>query len=160
MKSNKVTESKANAGIRIPAPILTIIHVTMAILLGWLAPLPIPAPMFIRGLGFGLAAFGFVLGVLALIEFRRARTTSDPKKPAQKIVTSGVYRYTRNPIYLGFVLILIGLPLNMGNYWGFVLAWPLITFINNMVIKYEEAYLEKKFKEQYTDYKSRVRRWV
>lgn len=160
MKPRKETESKVNAGIRIPAPILTLIHVTMAILLGWFVPLPIPAPMFIRGLGFGLAAFGFVLGVLALREFRRVRTTSDPKKPVRKFVTSGVYRYTRNPIYLGFVLILIGLPLNMGIYWGFVLAWPLITFINNMVIKYEEAYLEGKFKEQYTDYKLRVRRWL
>lgn len=161
MKSKKMTESKVNAGIRIPAPILTLIHVTMAILLGWLVPLPIPAPMFIKGLGFGLAAFGFVLGVLALREFRRAHTTtSDSKKPAQNLITSGVYRYTRNPIYLGFVLILIGLPLNMGIYWGFVLAWPLVTFINNMVIKHEEAYLEKKFKEQYTDYESRVRRWL
>jgi protein-S-isoprenylcysteine O-methyltransferase Ste14 len=155
-----MTVSKDYAGIRIPAPTLTIIHIIMAILLGWLVPLPIPAPMFIRWLGLGLAALGFVLGVLALIEFKRARTTSDPKKPTQSFVTSGIYSYTRNPIYLGFVLILIGLPLNMGNYWGIVLVWPLITFTNNMVIKHEEAYLEKKFKEQYAGYRSRVRRWL
>jgi protein-S-isoprenylcysteine O-methyltransferase Ste14 len=160
MKSKKVVESKANAGIRIPAPILTLIHITMAILLGSLVPLPIPASAFVRWIGLILAALGFVLGVLALIEFRRARTTSDPKKPTQNFVTSGIYRYSRNPIYLGFVLILAGLPLNMGNYWGFVLAWSLVAFINNMVIKYEEAYLEKKFKEQYTDYQSHVRRWL
>jgi len=55
---------------------------------------------------------------------------------------------------------LIGLPLNMGNYWGIVLVWPLITLTNNMVIKHEEAYLEKKFKEQYAGYRSRVRRWL
>jgi protein-S-isoprenylcysteine O-methyltransferase Ste14 len=155
-----MTESKDHAGIKIPAPILTIIHITMAILLGLLAPLPIPAPPFVIWLGLGLAALGFILGVLALIEFRRARTTSDPKRPTQNIVTSGIYRYTRNPIYLGFVFILIGLPLNMGIYWGFILVWPLVTFMNNMVIKHEEAYLEKKFKEQYTDYKSRVKRWL
>ncbi len=155
-----MTVSKDHAGIKIPAPTLTIIHIIMAILLGWLVPLPIPAPMFIRWLGLGLAALGFVLGVLALIEFKRARTTSNPKKPTQSFVTSGIYRYTRNPIYLGFVLILIGLPINMGNYWGIVLVWPLITFTNNMVIKHEEAYLEKKFKEQYAGYRSRVRRWL
>ena len=108
-----MTESKNNAGIRIPAPTLTIIHIIMAILLGWLAPLPIPAPMFIKWIGLGLAALGFILGVLALIEFRRARTTTDQKKPTQKFVTSGIYRYTRNPIYLGFVFMLIGLPLDM-----------------------------------------------
>jgi len=155
-----MTESKNNAGIRIPAPTLTIIHIIMAILLGWLAPLPIPAPMFIKWIGLGLAALGFILGVLALIEFRRARNTTDPKKPTQKFVTSGIYRYTRNPIYLGFVFMLIGLPLDMGIYWGIILVWPLITFMNNLIIKHEEAYLEKKFKEQYVDYKSRVGRWL
>ena len=155
-----MTESKDHAGIRIPAPTLTIIHIIMAILLGLLAPLPIPAPTFVRWLGLGLVALGFVLGVLAVIEFRRARTTSDPKKPTPKFVTSGIYRYTRNPIYLGFIFMLIGLPLDMGIYWGIILVWPLVTFMNNMVIKYEEAYLEKKFKEQFTDYKTRVRRWL
>ena len=155
-----MTEPKDHAGIKIPAPTLTTIHIIMAILLGWLAPFPIPAPMFIKWIGLGLSALGFILGVLAIIEFRRARTTADPKSPTQKIVTSGIYRYTRNPIYLGFVLILIGLPLNMGIYWGIILVWPLITFMNNMVIKHEEAYLENKFKEQYTDYKSQVRRWL
>ena len=155
-----MTESKNNAGIRIPAPTLTIIHIIMAILLGWLAPLPIPAPMFIRWIGLGLAALGSILGVLALIEFRRARTTTDLKKPTQKFVTSGIYRYTRNPIYLGFVFMLIGLPLDMGIYWGIILVWPLITFMNNLIIKHEEAYLEKKFKGEFTDYRTRVRRWL
>jgi protein-S-isoprenylcysteine O-methyltransferase Ste14 len=155
-----MTESKDHAGIRIPAPTLTIIHIVMAILLEWRAPLPIPAPMFVKWFGLGLTAIGFVLGALALIEFRRTRTTSDPKKPTQNFVTSGIYRYTRNPTYLGFVLMLIGLPLNMGNYWGIILVLPLITFINNMVIKHEEAYLEKKFKEQFISYKSHVRRWL
>lgn len=160
MKSSKTTESNASAGIRIPAPTLAIIHIIMAILLGLLAPLPIPAPAPVRWLGLGLAAIGFALGIFAISEFRRARTTTDSKKPAQSFVTTGIYRYTRNPIYLGFVLMLMGIPLNMGIYWGFILVWPLITFMNNMVIKHEEAYLEKKFKEQFTEYASHVRRWM
>jgi protein-S-isoprenylcysteine O-methyltransferase Ste14 len=160
MKSSKTTEIKDHAGIRIPAPILAIVHIIMAILLGLLVPLPIPAPISIKWLGLGLAALGFVLGILAVIEFRRARTASNPKKPAQNFVTTGIYRYTRNPIYLGFVLMLIGLPLNMGIYWGFILVWSLVTFMNNMVIKHEEAYLEKKFKDQYIEYASHVRRWL
>lgn len=155
-----MAESKERAGIKIPAPILTIILVTLAILLGWRAPLPFPAPTFVRLIGFGLAMLGFILGVLALIEFRRHRAATDPKKPVKTFVSSGIYRYTRNPIYLGFVFILIGLPLNMGNYWGFILAWPLITLMTNMVIKHEETQMEKKFKEQYADYRSRVRRWL
>ena len=160
MKSSKTTESKDRAGLRIPAPILAIVHIILAILLGWLIPLPIPAPISIKWLGLGLAALGFILGMLAVSEFRRARTTSDPKKPAQNFVTTGIYRYTRNPVYLGFVLMLIGLPLNMGIYWGFILVWSLVTFMNNMVIEHEEAYLEKKFKDKYTEYASHVRRWL
>lgn len=146
--------------MRIPAPILAMVHIIMAILLGWLAPLPIPTPAFVKWLGLGLTALGFVLGVLSLIEFRRARAASDSKKPTRKLVTSGVYRFTRNPIYLGFVFMLVGLPMNMGVYWGFLLVWPLVTFTNNMVIKHEEAYLEQEFKKEFTEYCSRVRRWL
>lgn len=156
-----MTKSKDRSmGIRVPAPILTIIHITMAVLLGWLAPIPIPAPISVQWLGLGFAALGFILGVLALIEFRRVRAAVDPKKPTKSFVTSGIYRYTRNPIYLGFVLMLIGLPLSMGIYWGVVLVWSLITFMNNMIIKHEETYLEKEFKDQYISYKSYVRRWL
>ena len=148
------------AAIRIPAPILAIVHITLAILLGWLVPLPVPMPVFVQWLGLGLAALGFVLGLLALLEFRRVRSALDPKKRTRSLVTSGIYRYTRNPVYLGFVFMLIGLPLNWGTYWGIILVWPLVTLMNNLVIKREETDLEKEFKDQYTEYESRVRRWL
>jgi protein-S-isoprenylcysteine O-methyltransferase Ste14 len=155
-----MTKSKSSAGIRIPAPTLTIIHITMAVLLGWLAPLPIPAPILVQWVGSGFAALGFILGILALIEFRRTQAALDKKKPAKSLVTSGIYRYTRNPIYLGFVLMLIGLPLTIGTYWGLILVWPLVIFTNNLVIKHEEAYLKQEFKDQYAEYSSHVKRWL
>jgi len=155
-----MTQYKHPVRIRMPAPTLALIHITIAILLGWLVPLPIPAPMLVQNLGLGFAAVGFVLGILALIEFKRIRPALDAKKPTQSLVTSGVYHYTRNPIYLGFVFMLIGLPLSMGTYWGVILAWPLITFTNNLIIKREEAYLEKEFTAQYLEYSSHVRRWL
>lgn len=132
----------------------------MAILLGWLAPLPIPAPMFVQWIGLGLAALSFILGVLAVIEFRRVNAALDKKNQTKSLVTSGIYRYTRNPIYLGFVLMLIGLPLTMGTYWGLILAWSLVTFTNNLIIKPEETYLKQEFKDQYMDYSSHVKRWL
>lgn len=147
------------ANPRIPAPILALVHVLLALLLGWIAPLPIAAPVYARWLGLGLTAFGFLLGVLALAEFKRARAASAARRePA--LVTSGVYRYTRNPVYLGFALMLIGLPLNAGNYWGFALLLPMVTLFNQWLIAPEENYLEQAFKKQYAEYKSRVRRWL
>ena len=148
--------------IRVPAPILTLFHLILAILLRKLLPLPIPVPAFVPWLGLGLAALGFIFGLLALTEFRRTRSqaASGPKKSTAGIVSTGIYHYTRNPIYLGFVFMLIGLALSMGTYWGVVLAWPLVVFMNNLVIKPEEISLEKRFKDQYIDYKSKVRRWL
>jgi len=155
-----MSNPKNQAGIRIPAPTLTLIHITIAILLGWLAPIPIPVTMFVQNLGLGFAALGLILGILALIEFKRVRPSLDPKKQIKVLVTSGIYRYTRNPVYLGFLFMLIGIPLSMGTYWGVILAWPLVTFTNNLVIKPEESYLEKEFNNQYLVYSSRVRRWL
>lgn len=157
---NKKMTASDQSNIRVPAPILTIFHLILAILLRRLMPLPIPMPVFVQWLGLGLAALGFLLGFLALTEFRRARAAIDSKSPTAGFVTSGIYQYTRNPVYLGFVFMLIGLALNMGTYWGVVLAWPLMVFMNNLVIKPEEISLEKKYKDQYIDYKSKVRRWL
>lgn len=103
-------------------------------------------------LGLGLTAFGFLLGVLAMIEFRRSR--------AGGLITTGIYRRTRNPVYLGFVFMLIGFPLSAGSYWGILLVWPLVVMMNRFVIQPEESALEKRFKSQFTDYQARVRRWL
>ena len=155
-----MTKSTRPARLRIPAPTLALIHITIAILLGWLVSLPIPVPLFIPYLGLGFAAIGFGLGILALIEFRRIRPAPDPRKSINNLVTSGIYRYTRNPVYLGFVFMLMGLPLSMGTYWGVILVWPLITLTNNLIIRSEESFLTKEFNTQYVDYCSRVRRWL
>jgi len=76
------------------------------------------------------------------------------------LVTSGIYRFTQNPIYPGFLLMVVGLPLNSGLYWGIVLAPFYMMTMTRLVIDHEEIYLEKKFRNQYPGYKSRVRRWL
>jgi protein-S-isoprenylcysteine O-methyltransferase Ste14 len=123
-------------------------------------PIPVLVPDLVRNIGFAFVVAGFLSGVAAFMEFRRARTTVDPHGSVTSIISSGIYRFTRNPIYLGFVLMLIGLPLNSGTYWGIVLAPVFIHLMNRLVIEREEAYLEKKFGAVYTSYKSRVRRWL
>jgi protein-S-isoprenylcysteine O-methyltransferase Ste14 len=146
--------------VRVSAPTLTIIHLILAILLRNLLPLPTTASAGFQWLGLGLAGFGLLLGLMALSEFKRARLAAGSGKHKAGLLTSGIYRYTRNPVYLGFVFLLIGSTLSMGTFWGLILAWSLVVLLNNLVIKPEESSLEKRFKDQYLEYKSKVRRWV
>ena len=155
-----MSEHNDRAGVKVHPPVLALIHIAIAYVAKWWAPIPFVVPDVLRLMGFSLVVIGFVLGVAALIAFRKARTTLDPHGQASALVTDGMYRFTRNPIYLGFLLMLIGLPLNGGSYWGILLAPVFVMSMNRLVIEREEAYLETKFKDQYTGYKSRVRRWL
>jgi len=158
MKNQKV-EFVDHADVKIHPPILTVIHIAVAYIAKLLIPIPMAASETIRLVGFALVVIGFLFGVAAFMAFRKARTTLDPHGKVSAVVTDGVYRFTRNPIYLGFLLMLIGVPLNAGNYWGIILAPVLVITMNRWVIEKEEIYLEKKFRDVYTGYRSRVRRW-
>jgi protein-S-isoprenylcysteine O-methyltransferase Ste14 len=135
-------------------------YIALAYLLGWFVHIPLRVPALLENIGFAFVIIGFLLGLAAFNEFRRARTTLDPHGSTSQLVTGGIYRITRNPIYLGFLLMIIGLPLDSGSYWGVVMAPLYVVTLNRLVIEREEAYLEKKFKDAYTSYASRVRRWL
>lgn len=155
-------EEKDHPGISplIHPPIVALMFILIAYALGRLVPLPFAAPPVLQYAGLALSFAGFVLGAGAFIEFRKAHTTLDPHGSAKSLVTSGIYRFTRNPIYLGFLLMVIGLPLNSGLYWGIVLAPFYLFVMDRLIIRPEEAYLERRFGNTYTSYLSRVRRWV
>lgn len=141
-------------------PIVALIFIAAAFVLGRFVLGSFMAPSVLRNIGFALTFIGLLCGVGAFLEFRKARTTLDPHGSTKQLVTSGIYRFTRNPIYLGFLLMVIGFPLNSGFYSGIVVAPFFALTLNRLVIEKEEAYLEKKFKDVYTSYKSRVRRWL
>ena len=141
-------------------PVVALMFIVIAYFLGRFVPLSFVAPAILRYSGLALTFAGFLLGIGAFIEFRKARTTLDPHGSAKQLVTSGIYRFSRNPIYLGFLLMVIGLPLNSGLYWGFVLAPFYVIVMNRLIIQHEERYLERKFGKTYTGYMSRVRRWL
>jgi protein-S-isoprenylcysteine O-methyltransferase Ste14 len=153
-------QDRPNINKNVHPPVVALMFIVIAYFLGRFVRIPFSAPPLVQYIGFGMTFIGFLLGVGALIEFRKAKTTLDPHGAAKHLVTQGIYRFTRNPIYLGFLLMVIGLPLNSGLYWGFVMAPLYIITMTRLVIEREEAYLEKKFKDQYTGYKSRVRRWL
>ena len=143
----------SNEKVKIQAPLLAMIFIALAFVLGLMQPLPITLPPAARWVGFGLAALGFLLGLAALLAFRQARGKS-------ALVTSGVYRFSRNPIALGFVLMLVGLTLNAGSIWGVALSPALIVLFNLLVIAPEENGLASRFGKEYDSYKTRVRRWL
>ena len=149
-----------HAEVKIHPPVLTLIYLIVAFLLTWVLPIPFGVPTSLRLVGFGLVVVGVLLGSTAFYVFSKAHTTLNPHGSVSTIVTDGVYRFTRNPIYLAFLLMLIGFPLNSGSYWGVVIAPFMIWSMNRLVIEKEEAYLEEKFGGTYTSYKSRVRRWL
>jgi|SRR5688572_20615638 len=155
-----MSQHKDHADVKIHPPILTIIFITIAYIAKWMIPLPLVVPNILRNIGFALIIIGFLLGIAAFSEFRKARTTVDPHGSVSNIVTSGIYRFTRNPIYLGFVCLLIGFPFIFVSHWGLILSPLFVILMNVFVIQHEEAYLEKKFGDVYTSYKSRVRRWL
>jgi len=156
----KQKDDRPNINKNIHPPFVALFYIVIALVLRRFVSIPWAVPALLINIGFALTFIGFLLGVGAFIEFRKARTTLDPHGSVKVVVTQGVYRITRNPIYLGFLLMVIGLPLNLGSYWGLVVSPFFVTTLNQLVIEKEEAYLEKKFKEQYTGYRSSVRRWL
>jgi len=149
-----------NISRNIHPPVLLLFHVLAAFLLNWLVPLPFAFPKVLEWMGYILVFAGLGSAFSAVSQFGRMHTTLDPHGSVSAVVTSGPYRFSRNPIYFGFLCTLIGLPLALGNYWGAVLSPLLMMSLYQLVIKHEEAYLEKKFGDVYTSYKSRVRRWL
>lgn len=107
----------------------------------------------------GIAA-GLYFAGAAFERFSRAGTPAIPFKPTEALVTSGPYRFTRNPMYVGMACLFIGLALAVGTLWPLAVLPFVVIAIDRLIIAREEPYLEALFGTQYRDYKSRVRRWL
>lgn len=103
---------------------------------------------------------GFALMLPAVYKFIHTKNTLIPVKPATSLLASGIYSVSRNPMYLGLLLIYIGVACWIGNWWTFLFVPLLILLINKLIIEREERYLERAFGAAFTDYKKKVRRWI
>ncbi len=121
--------------------------------------LPLDVLAFAGGT-FGLT--GMAIIVAGIISIRHARTTINPTKPdsASTLVTSGIYRYTRNPMYLGVVLALVGWAAFLANALALIGAFAFAAYMNRFQIEPEERALSAIFGAEYAAYMSRVRRWL
>ena len=148
--------------LRVPPPAVMV----LVALLMWLAARALPMLDFqipLRGaLALAIAVIGLAIAAFAFFQFRRAGTTPNPMKPHESaaLVVNGMYRYSRNPMYLGDVLMLAGWAIWLANLAAFVGLPFFIAYINRYQIAPEERALSARHGTAYIDYRRTVRRWL
>lgn len=146
----------------IPPPIVALITGVLiwggnAIAPQWQITFPFQVPI-----AASLIAIGLMLDITSILAFRRVKTTVTPLAPekASSLVIGGLYKFTRNPMYLGLLLILSGVCILIGNPAGVVALIGFVAYINAFQIKPEERLLEQNFGAEYLRYQQTVRRWL
>ncbi len=153
-------ETGENPGVIAMPPFILLVFITAGVLINFIFPLP-----FIQGaLRYVSGAFFLIVSALIIvsahIRMREAGTNVDVRKPATVIVKGGIYSYTRNPMYLSMVILLVALSVLLNNLWILILTPVFAGVIQKGVIEREEAYLERKFGSEYVEYEKTARRWI
>ena len=148
--------------LKVPPPAVALL---LAIAM-WLATFASSALAFALpdrlAIALAVAALGGAISVAGIVSFRRARTTVNPTRPdtASALVSTGIYRLTRNPMYLGLFLVLAGWAVYLSNAVAFAGPLLFILYINRFQIAPEERALAAKFGTSFDDYRRRTRRWI
>jgi protein-S-isoprenylcysteine O-methyltransferase Ste14 len=150
------------AAVRFPPPLVYVGALIGGALLHWLAaPLPLALSLWLRvGLGLAATAAGAALIAAALGLFRKTGQNPEPWKSTPEIISTGIYRFTRNPMYVGMALVQAGVGVGFGNGWILLLVPASLAVVWAIAVRHEEAYLERKFGDGYRAYKRSVRRWL
>jgi protein-S-isoprenylcysteine O-methyltransferase Ste14 len=157
-----MADTADTANVIVRPPIAWALAVLAGLALNWLMPLPfLPAAVSAGWLGGAIVfALALALAAWAIATMTRAGSNVPTNMPTTTIVDTGPYRFTRNPIYLGMVLGVIGLAIAFNSLWLLMTLMPFSLVIRYGVITREEAYLERKFGDVYRRYRARVRRWL
>ncbi|HMN82689.1 MAG TPA: isoprenylcysteine carboxylmethyltransferase family protein [Burkholderiaceae bacterium] len=147
---------------RIPPPV---VGAAVAAAMWWASSrgLRFDLPAYLRhGLTAVLAIAGVAFDLSGLLSFRSSRTTVNPLSPdrASSLVTTGVYRFTRNPMYVGMLLLLLAWAVHLSSGWAFVGPMAFVLYITRFQIRPEESALRRRFGERFDTYAARVRRWL
>lgn len=148
--------------LKIPPPICALLVAGAMWGISHIAPLS-GVPALIRvAVAIGLAVAGGVFSLAGVIAFRRAKTTANPMKPqaASSLVRSGVYRVTRNPMYVGLLLVLVAWAVFLSSAWELLGPLAFAAYIGRFQIAPEERALSALFGTEYSAYKAKVRRWL
>ena len=156
-----MADTPDTARVIIRPPLAWALAVIAGFALDWLMPLPfLPAAVPARWLGGAVCVVALALFAWAIATITRAGSNVPTNRPTISIVATGPYRFTRNPIYLGMCLGLVGLAIAFNSLWllGTLVLFALV--IRYGVVAREEVYLERKFGDAYRHYRARVRRWL
>jgi len=147
-------------GVPIAPPLLFVVPILASLAFEWLVPTSFAHGASRWTLGALIFVAGIALNVGGFVTEKRAGTDPIPFNPTTRIVAHGLYRFSRNPMYLGFALCTFGLAILVDSGW-MLLALPIgLVLVDRIVITREERYLERKFGDEYLNYKRRVRRWL
>lgn len=149
-----------HADVLIHPPLLYLGGLIAGLALDWWLPYPALPRTLQFSVGAILIFAGLVIAVSAMRRFRRAGTTVPTHEPTSAVVTSGIYRFSRNPIYVGMTLLYLGIAVMADGAWTAAMLIPILAIMRYGVVAREEAYLERKFGDAYRDYKAAVRRWL
>jgi len=148
--------------LRVPPVAVVLVAGALMWVLAWALPWPgaeLPGRVLLASL---VALSGVAAGVAGIIEFRRARTTVNPMTPgaSSSLVERGIYRHTRNPMYLGMALVLLGWGIWLGSLVALLMLPPFSAYLTRFQIVPEERALAATFGDAFAGYQRRVRRWL
>jgi protein-S-isoprenylcysteine O-methyltransferase Ste14 len=156
-------DASDTAGVIAPPPLIALAAVALGFIFDWLFPvftltlLLSPAPRIF--IGIALIAAGAALAIAGRNAFVGSGTHINPYKPATALVTTGIFAYVRNPMYVGLALLVLGIGIAFASDWTVLMVVPQMLIIHTGVVGREERYLEAKFGDAYRRYKAEVPRY-
>tara|TARA_R110002126_G_scaffold146067_14_gene292014 strand:+ start:85 stop:570 length:486 start_codon:yes stop_codon:yes gene_type:complete len=148
------------AGVVMPPPVILLIAILFGAVLEIFLPRPFAPDWAQTYLGPALVVAAVAVAIIAERQFKRAGTSVKPWVPTTAIVTTGLFAFSRNPMYVAMVVLLFGLAFAGNTLWILTATVGFVGVMHYGVILREEAYLERLFGATYADYRARVRRWI
>lgn len=147
--------------VKLPPPIWSLVYVLIAAGISWSLGWPKLLDLPVAPLGIAVVAVALILPVWAIVLFRREGTEVNPTSPVnRKLVTSGPYRLTRNPMYLGLVIVTLGIAIWVGAWPMYIVPIAVFATTNWVHIPFEEGKMRRQFGATYDHHVRQVRRWV
>ncbi|MCG8489284.1 MAG: isoprenylcysteine carboxylmethyltransferase family protein [Chromatiales bacterium] len=151
---------KDHADVIVPPPVIHILSIALGGVIGNYIPMPLPDWIILQWVGAMLSVTAIAITLWGVHEFHVFRNPIAPIQSVNRLMVSGPYRFTRNPLYLALILLQLGLALFFLNGWMVVVLLPVVLFVHHYVVAREEAYLVQRFGSDYQAYQERVRRWI